>query len=47
MDAQTKEASALQAQWQICDFFPIFEAEGCAIYIGNRKVTSHPHRALL
>ena len=47
MDAQTKEAYQLPAQWQTRDFVPVLQAEGCAIYLGTRKLTSHPHRSLL
>ena len=47
MDAATKAAYELPAQWQTCEFVPVYHAEGCAVYLGNKKLTSHPHRSVL
>mmetsp|Transcript_1672 Transcript_1672/g.2560 ORF Transcript_1672/g.2560 Transcript_1672/m.2560 type:complete len:352 (+) Transcript_1672:862-1917(+) len=47
MDWDTKAAYNLPAQWQSCNFVPVLHAEGCAVYIGNRKITSYIHTTLL
>jgi len=47
MDADTKTAYALPAQWQTQCYVPVLRAEGCAVYIGNRKVTSNIHVSVL
>ena len=46
MDEATKEAYLLPPQWQTRAYLPILKAEGCAIYIGNQKVTSNLHLCL-
>mmetsp|Transcript_2298 Transcript_2298/g.3493 ORF Transcript_2298/g.3493 Transcript_2298/m.3493 type:complete len:213 (-) Transcript_2298:2130-2768(-) len=47
MDADTKNAYALPAQWQTQCYVPVLRAEGCAVHIGNRKVTSNIHLSVL
>ena len=46
MDDDTKAAYALPAQWQTQRFIPVLRAEGCAIYFGDRKITSNLHLSL-
>ena len=41
MDGMTKEAYDLPAHWQSQAFVPVFRSEGCAVYIGNDKITSN------
>ena len=47
MDRDTRAAYNLLASWQTQDFVPVLHAEGCALYIGNRKLTSHVHSSAL
>mmetsp|Transcript_750 Transcript_750/g.1137 ORF Transcript_750/g.1137 Transcript_750/m.1137 type:complete len:528 (+) Transcript_750:190-1773(+) len=47
MDGDTKEAYHLPMQWQTQAFVPVLRAEGCAVYIGDRKITSNLHRTAL
>lgn len=47
MDAQTTAAYTLPRQWQTREYVPVLEAEGCAVYLGDRKLTSYPQRTLL
>jgi hypothetical protein len=47
MDAETKEAYLLPLQWQTQSFMPVLKAEGCAVYKGNRKLTSNLHMSAL
>jgi len=44
MDADTKVAYDLPAQWQTQRFIPVLKkAEGCAVYIDGKKITSSIH----
>ena len=43
----TKAAYLLPAQWQSIEFVPVLKAEGCAVYLGDRKLTSHIHANVL
>ena len=47
MDRDTKAAYQLPAQSQSIDFVPVLKAEGCAVYLGDRKLTSHIHMNVL
>lgn len=46
MDSDTKQAYALPQQWQTQRHIPVFRSEGCAIYIGDRKITYNLHMNL-
>jgi len=43
MDNDTKQAYALPQQWQTQRHIPVFRSEGCAVYIGDRKITYNLH----
>ena len=46
MDQDTKEAYNLPTQWITDSFMPVLQAEGCAVYINNNKVTSRMQLSL-
>ena len=47
MDTETKHAYDLPQQWQTLTYVPVLKAEGCAIYFGDRKITSNLHLSML
>mmetsp|Transcript_13731 Transcript_13731/g.19685 ORF Transcript_13731/g.19685 Transcript_13731/m.19685 type:complete len:438 (-) Transcript_13731:60-1373(-) len=47
MDRNTRAAYDLPTNWQSQTFMPVLRAEGCAVYIGNRKLTSHVYTSAL
>lgn len=46
MDHDTKRAYESPESWQTRSFVPVHEAEECAVYIGNTKLTSDLHLSL-
>lgn len=47
MDVETKQAYDLPQQWQTLKYVPVGKAEGCNIYIGDKKITSNLHLLVL
>mmetsp|Transcript_15421 Transcript_15421/g.21966 ORF Transcript_15421/g.21966 Transcript_15421/m.21966 type:complete len:963 (+) Transcript_15421:236-3124(+) len=47
MDAETKVAYDLPLEWQTQGFVDVLPAEGCAVYIANRKISSALSSTLL
>ena len=45
MDYETKMAYDLPGKWQTQRLIPVFKAEGCAVYIGEHKITSNLHNS--